>query len=499
MPERRALIQCGDHWENQRRVLSLAGSLAKGGWEPLVMTYGRHEGTLFLRHGIDVAPLATRGGRSPRDEARRAAFALSGRSTYRGVDVDDVARIERARQPQLFETRTARVRWRLALARRVDALHAVLDEASPERVFIWNGLTGVVANGLRQLAARHDLSSSFLERGLLPESVFVDPEGTGGLSQLHRLTLEELPEHGVVALPTFSSVPTELRAEHGFGARRVVFVPLQVERDTNILFHSDGVRSMRELLVRVSAALHGSDAVIVARRHPEETDAIRLPERANLRHIDAGSVEAWCDAADLVVTVSSTVGLTALLRGKPVVALGRAIYTNKGLCREPRIDELGEVLRDPATYIPPERARVERFARALLGGFTVRGPTDGLPAPRPRGAPMNVHHVAPSEFAARWEEALAAARRRAVAGVQIRWQVRPKDRLRLTYRKQREPIDREGLQRGLTRMLDVENRGKECGPNVVIAPQARRPAIDRDTILVLDPHLEPHARWLLRR
>lgn len=499
MAEQVALIQCGDHWENQRRVLSLATSLASDGWDPVVMPYARHEGALFLRHGIDVAPLTGRGGQSGAERARRMTFALGRRQTYRSVDVADIARIERARLPHSFQTRAARLRWRLALAERVDALHAALNETRPARVYVWNGLTGVVAHALRQLSRRRGIDTAFLERGLLPDSVFVDPAGTGGSSQLHRRTLEELTGDAAITLPTPSALDADLRARHGLQAERLIFVPLQVQRDTNIFFHSDAVRSMRELLERVTDALRDQNAVVVARPHPEESEPLELPQRPNLRYIAEGSVESWCDAADLVLTINSTVGLTALLRGRPVVALGRAIYTNKGLCRELRLEELPAVLADPATYARPDPARVERFYRALIGSYTVRPGVASHP-PSSRRTPSNPHGIEPADFAARWRRALAHARRHAATGVALCWHLTPRDTLRLTYRKQREPIDRARIAADLANLLGVDHFVEApSAPHVTITPQTTLPPVDPRTLLVLDPHLQPHAGWLARR
>lgn len=500
-----ALIQCGDHWENQRRVLSLARGLADRGWYPVVMTYAQHQGTLFLRHRIDVAPLDARRSRV----VRAVGPALLDTREHRGVDVSEVERVERARMPDQLLSARRRLRWRMRAIRRINSLHALLDAVQPTRVFVWNGLTGVVANSLRQLCAARSIPAAFLERGLLPDSVFVDPEGTNAGSQLHRLPLEELPESAEapgLPMPAAARPPAETRRRHGIDAERIIFVPLQVERDTNILFHSDEVKTMRQLIEALAGAVRGEDAVVIARRHPEEVDRVELPELPNVRYIDEGTVEDWCDAADLVVTVSSTVGLTALMRGRPVVALGRALYTNKGLCREPRLGDLASVLRDPYTWMPPDRARVERFVRVLLGRHTAlpdRPPDlaeDVAPAAPP--APFNPYGVAPGRFAALWHSALEQARRVAADAGMVRTssQLGAGDSLALTYRETARPVDRDRLRDEVAALLQIDAgcvRFSTGGPNVVLCPQTRHPATDGDTILILDQYAQPHARWLL--
>ncbi len=495
-----ALIQCGDHWENQQRILPLALGLAARGWQPVVMTYARHQGALFLRSGIDVRPL---------DSARpriAALGALAASRHYRGVDLDEVARIESARDPARFASAHARARRRLEIARRIDQLDAVLELTRPTRVYIWNGLTGAVANSLRWLTARRGIEAHYLERGLLPGSLFVDPEGTNANSQLHRLTLDELPDAEPAAIRTARhEPPAGLRARAG-DAARLIFVPLQVQRDANILFHSQLSGGMPALVELVAQAVRGLDAVAVVRRHPEEVDAFDLPAREQLRFIDDGPVDDWCDAADLVVTVNSTVGLTALVRGRPVVALGRAIYTNKGLCVEAEPGDLAAVLADEASYRPPDPSRVDRFLDVLLDRHNARaGHIPPLVDERPQLAvadagPFHPAGVAPAVVRARWQRAVEAAAEAARQhGVVAAVQYRAGDRVGLTYRR-RPTVDAAAVAAEVEALLGAQAPDGEQAPvEVVVCPQGREPVVGGRTVLVVDALLEPHLGWLLGR
>ncbi len=476
-----ALIQCGDHWENQQRILPLALGLAARGWHPVVMTYARHQGALFLRSGIDVRPL---------DSARpriAALGALAANRHYRGVDVDEVARIESARDPARFSSAHARARRRLEITRRIDQLDAVLELTRPTRVYIWNGLTGVVANCLRAMTARQGIDAHYLERGLLPGSLFVDPEGTNANSQLHRLTLDELPDAEPAAIRTARhEPPAGLRARAG-DAARLVFVPLQVQRDANILFHSQMSGGMPALVELVAEAVRGLDAVAVMRRHPEEVDTFDLPVRPQLRFIDDGPVDDWCDAADLVVTVNSTVGLTALVRGRPVVALGRAIYTNKGLCVEAEPGGLAAVPRRRGELSATGSVRVDRFLAVLLARYTARaGHLPPLVDERPRrpgadAGPIHPYGVAPEVVRERWQQAwkppLGPRGRFGVSGT---CNIGPNDRVGLTYRRRRGRGCGGGCRRGSRRCSALRQpAGEEPPVEVVVCPQGREPVARR--------------------
>ncbi len=522
MASRLALIHCGDHLENQHRILALAQALESRGWYPVAMTYGAHQGAFLLRHGVDVCSLD--GASTAPLSGRMLPFAFAAiRSRrgggYRGVDTADVRQIEQARAPQQFASRRARYRWYLRLVRRVDALTAVLDRTRPGHVYVWNGMTGVVANSLRMLCERRYLRHSFLERGLVPDSVFVDPRGTNGYSELHQSTLDPSRGGELVAPEIGESVLDAAgrhaaRARFGVTSRRVVFVPLQVQRDTNIVLHSDHIKTMRELVRRVACAVQGTDTAVVVRRHPEETELdLALPERDNTHYIDQGTAEQWCDLADVVVTVNSTVGLTALLRGRPVVTLGRAIYTNKGLCREVVPDELGRVLTTDSTYEPAPADRVRQFCSLLLARHTAapgRTPTLFEPAPATPSwpwRPFNRHGVDPERVARTWVDRLAHAREAAAgrAVTHVWCQLGPRDTLDLTYRTDRDPVSRAHVRAGVAELLGVAFDAVEVSAtqqhtahcSIVVAAQSETPTTDSRTLLVVDQYMEPHVAWLV--
>jgi hypothetical protein len=511
---RAALVHCGDHWENQRRVLPLCFALEAQGWEPVVLTYRRHTGARFLRHGFDVYPLAPRGGALA---IARTAGSLLARSAGRfrawGVDPTTIASLERLRAPDRYETRGRRQERRIRLALRLRALHHAMIRVSPGHVFVWNGWTGEVANALRLMCEGASVPHGFLERGLLPDSVFVDPRGTGGDSELATSSLEALGRAEVPAEVELPPAPplrdATLLEKHGLKDRRVVFVPLQVQRDTNVLFHSDHVKSMGDLVVRVSRALP-EDAIAVVRRHPEEVDRVGLPALPNVRYVDDATAEAWCDAADLVVTVNSTVGLTALLRGRPVVALGRGLYANKGLCAEPEAGRLDRALRDRATWMPPEWERVRRFHRVLLGRHTAFDRFAPAVLPRPtedaaasRG-PFNPWALSPRGVAAAWAQALAQARA-ARGPIEVWSQLGRAEVLDLTYRRDREPVDDDHVGRVVRELLDLDGPPTVTASpapgrqKVVVCAQTARAIYDDHTLLVLDPYGEPHLGWLAHR
>lgn len=71
----------------------------------------------------------------------------------------------------------------------------------------------------------------------------------------------------------------------------------------------------------------------VIRPHPEEdpSEPINILHNSRVNVTTDGSVSDWVSNSDLIVTINSTVGLEALILGKPVICLGGAIYSNVGI------------------------------------------------------------------------------------------------------------------------------------------------------------------------
>lgn len=173
------------------------------------------------------------------------------------------------------------------------------------------------------------------------------------------------------------------RAAAGAGAPLFLF-PLQLRTDYQIRAHGPDpdLRVTAANLVR-SFALHAPPAArLLVKEHPLDnglTPWRRLLRAAAARHgagarvevIDGGDLGAMLDRASGVVTVNSTVGLSALRRGVPVKLLGKAVFDREGLVDRQPLDAFWQAPR------PPEPGRAETFLKALAWTSLVRGNFDG--------------------------------------------------------------------------------------------------------------------------
>lgn len=506
----RVLMQVGDHYENWSRTVRLGMDIRERGHHPIALVYGQEGFNYFLAHGIDVVSLYRFNEPRPVKPVRRLVFRARPKLVpkfYRLYDLDDLA-VAQSAGPSWTEKKA--LAFRENAVSHVNRCERLLDAVAPDVLLVWNGYTGITANLLRQSASIRGLGVAFLERSVLADAVFVDRLGTNGYSSISARSMEEIralePAAGGdsllrESLPEISaaSIDELRRAGAWRSAEKIVFVPLQVEADTNLRLHSPDIRSMAELVHRVWEEHHDESTAIVVRPHPEESDTIKLPELPGV-YIDAqGDLHAWLELADLVVTVNSTVGLSALLRGRPVSGLGRSIYSGKGLTD-------GRVA---------PRADVDSYVRYLIDFHTSCGrglPKDLeplLPALEAAGSRGGVHPTLGDvvdwwkgwrEFAARVGE---RARRRGTLTIET--DLRAGDTVDLTYRQNAAALTRDWLQRRAIQVFDLDESVIIEGVRTEKLPRDAVSSEDRIVVTrrrragdgyVLDKYLAP---WAPRR
>jgi capsular polysaccharide export protein len=162
--------------------------------------------------------------------------------------------------------------------------------------------------------------------------------------------------------------------------RRYFLVPLQLNADTQITCHSP-YRDMLEVLdvTLASFVRHApDDAWLVIKNHPLDTGlrhyrrhlahmAVTLGIADRLLYLETGHLPTLLDHTAGVVTVNSTVGISALLHDAPTIALGEAIYDLAGLTFQGGLDAFWKA----ATA--PEQALFEAFRRVVIHCTQING------------------------------------------------------------------------------------------------------------------------------
>ncbi len=168
-------------------------------------------------------------------------------------------------------------------------------------------------------------------------------------------------------------------AADGEAARFFLF-PLQLPGDYQIRRHSPGGDLFRivEATLQSFARNAPADTRLLFKVHPIDNGlsrwqqriddaAAQLGLRGRVHVADGGDTDRLIAASAGVVTVNSTVGLTALGLDRPVIALGAAIYDIPGLTAQ---GTLADFWTRP---VPPDAELFDAFMRALAATTQVRG------------------------------------------------------------------------------------------------------------------------------
>lgn len=168
----------------------------------------------------------------------------------------------------------------------------------------------------------------------------------------------------------------------GRHAGPVFLYPLQLSHDTQLIKYGTG-EPQDDILRRVMESFENAapaDALLVVKVHPMDnalTDWAKLVGRgsASVVFLDGGDLDALLARSAGVVTVNSTVGLTALMAGVPTLALGQAVYRSAGLTSQQSLEAFWQ---NPQS---PESEDVAAFGALLRTQFHVPGAFDGPGAP----------------------------------------------------------------------------------------------------------------------
>jgi len=168
----------------------------------------------------------------------------------------------------------------------------------------------------------------------------------------------------------------------------IFLVPLQLDTDFQLRLRGTGRPQVAELDETIrSFRDHASEqGMLVVKVHPLDNGLrhwgqviMQLAEDAGISDrvvaLDGGQVEPLLDRLAGVITINSTVGLSAVLAGVPTLVLGQAIYDRPGLT------EQHDRHRFWGQPTPPDPALAANFGRFLRSAVHVPGTFDGPGAP----------------------------------------------------------------------------------------------------------------------
>ncbi len=285
------------------------------------------------------------------------------------------------------------------------ATEAILERFRPDILFLLNGLFGA-EQAMRQVALRHGLRVPTYEIAPRAGALVFSQDAPAPdydidriwamaqdrpLSSHQRSEIMDLLEARARGLGAHESYydrpednPEELRQRLGLSMReRLVSLFTNMTWDSATIGHDLGFASMFDWVEHAIRSAAGQDVTLVVRVHPaearwgtreevQEVISSRLGQiPSNVRFVSSGealSSYALLDISDLLLTYTTTVGLEAAVRGKPVAVAGDTHYRGRGFTLDVSgPDELARIMRLESAQLPAtDVERATRYAHMFF-------------------------------------------------------------------------------------------------------------------------------------
>lgn len=183
----------------------------------------------------------------------------------------------------------------------------------------------------------------YLELAPFPNKIAVDPKGINYLNTVPRdkyfYERYTFASDGWAYLKRYvaqRSVTEVAEGHHVLPTEPFIFVALQTEGDSQLKDFGGNYRTVESFLRAVCEASNscGSARKIYVKEHPgRKVSLAHLADGfPNIRIVNDEDTIDLISQAELVLTVNSSVGLEAMLMGRPVAAAGLAFWNIEGIC-----------------------------------------------------------------------------------------------------------------------------------------------------------------------
>jgi len=225
------------------------------------------------------------------------------------------------------------------------------------KVWIWNGFMFRQAV-LLEIAKLYGIEPIYFESGFLPNRIVIDSKGVNFYNSVPRKreffenyqNPNPLPKNLIPRKPRnakkFASLKKEPLPEE------FIFVPFQVDYDTQILLFSPWIKNMEELFFLLKDISEKLKINIVFKEHPSSRKEYpHLKEIAKksefIQFANAYPTQELIEKSKAVITINSSVGIESLLFDKKVITLGEAFYNIDGIVKHSNNEEeLIEILKN---------------------------------------------------------------------------------------------------------------------------------------------------------
>ncbi len=262
-------------------------------------------------------------------------------------------------------------------------------------VILWNPYGYMVAPKLhwkRDLyiyRKNHNKPTYILERGALPSTLFLDKNGFLSDSKSYDKSYWDYPlmEYQEKLVNTYiqnfkfndsTLEPQQSKRKNSEEFyeylkinpnKKIIFVPMQVYKDTSIQLYSDWIGQYQNFVQLIhQLANENRDIIFLIKNHPVEKEN-KILEKNNIKIADNLHYKDCIAYCDILLTVNSSVGLQAMIWGKPVITLGKTFYNFENINYSAKTKEqISEIIKIAES---PNMDKVRRFIYYLRFEFYI--------------------------------------------------------------------------------------------------------------------------------
>ncbi|NPA11418.1 MAG: capsular biosynthesis protein [Epsilonproteobacteria bacterium] len=225
---------------------------------------------------------------------------------------------------------------------------SVIEKYRPDILGIWNGVKYP-----QFMINEFDVKKIYFENGFLPNTTQADCKGVNALNSIPRekefyeklnYYQKPLPKELIPRPPVKKLQGDEIDLK-----REYVFIPLQVNYDSQIIYFSPYIKSMQEFFELINDIADEFDFDFIFKAHPSDrvTDYESLIKKAKKNVLFAtNQTQDLIKNAKAVITINSSVGIESLLFNKRVITLGEAFYNIDGIVKHIKPNELKDTLKN---------------------------------------------------------------------------------------------------------------------------------------------------------
>ncbi|WP_444900544.1 hypothetical protein ACJJIX_19720 [Microbulbifer sp. VAAC004] len=213
---------------------------------------------------------------------------------------------------------------------RASYFYEVIKNYKPEKIIVWNGLPHYQQDFI-DLALEINPSQkfSFLEAGWLPQTgtYYEDPLGVNAHSTISATKPRDIGSEERKIVTQWKMLYRKKFKDNIISDNGYIFIPLQLETDTNITKFSP-FTTMKSFLEWAESHVNSSVNIIV-RQHPlDRSPSLNLLPKSSRMTIDNKTpLHQLISKSNCVLGINSTVLLESLIYEKPVYAVGDGVFS----------------------------------------------------------------------------------------------------------------------------------------------------------------------------